>query len=243
MSAHTSFGPGTRTSRHSVRAVVALVLGALLGALAAAPASAHSGLISSDPEDGATLTTAPDSLLLTFNEDILEMGTNIQITGPEGTEVSDGDPELDGPEVRQPLVTDLPAGEYVVVWRVVSADGHPIDGELTFTASQGLGASAAEGEAGGESEPAEDDTTEPVTEDPTEEVTEAADEDAASDSTDGSGGSSGAAASTDADEATSGDAEGAEEGPSAGRIALFALIALGVIGAVTAAVVRLRRNS
>ncbi|UFU07112.1 copper resistance CopC family protein [Ruania halotolerans] len=240
MSVHSGSRPGSSAPRRTLRAALTLSLAALsaglLGTITASPAAAHSALISSDPEDGATLSTAPESLLLTFNEDILEMGTSIEITGPDSADVTDGEPELDGPDVRQRLVADLPAGEYVVIWRVVSADGHPIDGELTFTAEEGLGVTGSEGEAGGESEPTETSEAETANQEPSEEITESSDEDAASDSAEPSD-----TPADGMDTGTSDESEG--DGPSAGRIALFAVIALGVIGAVAATVVRFRRNS
>jgi hypothetical protein len=39
-------------------------------------------------------------------------------------------------EVTQALPVDLPAGEHVVTYRVVSTDGHPVSGSVTFTSTQ-----------------------------------------------------------------------------------------------------------
>ena len=35
----------------------------------------------------------------------------------------------------QPLAADLPEGDYTIAWRVVSSDGHPIEGAFTLQAA------------------------------------------------------------------------------------------------------------
>ena len=116
--------------------LVALVIGTALAA------SAHNTLISSDPKDGTTVAEPPAQLTLTFNDDILAVGSAMQVTGPDGTVDLDA-PTVDGPRLVQQLPDGLPAGGYEVVWRVTSADGHPIDGTLRFTASAGAAATPA----------------------------------------------------------------------------------------------------
>ncbi len=54
--------------------------------------------------------------------------------GPGGDEAA-GRPEVDGREVTQGLATGLAPGEHVVTYRVVSADGHPISGTVTFAST------------------------------------------------------------------------------------------------------------
>jgi methionine-rich copper-binding protein CopC len=110
--------------------LVALVIGT------APAASAHNTLISSDPKDGTTVAEPPAQLTLTFNDDILTVGSAMQVTGPDGAVDLDA-PTVDGPRLVQQLPDGLPAGGYEVVWRETSADGHPIDGTLRFTASAG----------------------------------------------------------------------------------------------------------
>lgn len=112
----------------------------LVAALTAAPASAHNTLQATDPKDGETLAQAPEAITLTFDDKVIDMGSLIVVTGPDGTEVADGAPVIDSNIVTQPLSNSLPAGEYEVQWRVTSADGHPIDGEFTFTTEAAAGA-------------------------------------------------------------------------------------------------------
>ena len=112
-------------------AVVALTASAALLA-SAAPALAHDELVSSNPATDATVAVPPTEVVLTFDEAVLPVGTQVVVTGPDGP-VSDGSPRLEGTAVHQPLLGG-PAGKYSVAWRATSADGHPVSGSFAFTA-------------------------------------------------------------------------------------------------------------
>jgi methionine-rich copper-binding protein CopC len=119
-------------------AVLAAVLLACAALLVAAPhASAHNALLGTDPADGSSLATPPTHITLTFDQPAQALGTEIVVLGPDGAAVSTGTPELVDNTVAQALAADLPAGAYTVQWRVTSADGHPLSGELAFTATAG----------------------------------------------------------------------------------------------------------
>lgn len=143
---------GPRVARRA-GALAALVL--LLTALGASPAAAHNTLRSSDPADGATVTTAPPQVTLTFDQEALDLGTQVVVTGPDGVVVSDGPAQLVDTSVVQPLAATLPAGGYTVEWRVTSADGHPLSGALAFTATEAVGVAAPSPEAPAD-QPADD---------------------------------------------------------------------------------------
>lgn len=119
--------------------LLALLLAAVWALLATGVASAHSVLESSDPADGATLTTAPTSVTLTFNETIQNFEPTILVTGPNGNRYAAGPATARGPQVSVGLVGAGPAGRWTIAYRIVSADGHPVSGELHYT----LAASAA----------------------------------------------------------------------------------------------------
>lgn len=153
-----------------------------------APAQAHSVLLGTDPEDGAQLAGAPETVSLTFNEDITELGTEVVITTEDGEDVTRGETQINGPVVSQDLTEVRPAGAYTVTWRAVSADGHPISGTFAFTAAEDVGAAPdqAETDPATEETPEDDpgpaaseDDQEPDTGDVT--ATDAADADAAED--------------------------------------------------------------
>lgn len=164
-------------------------------------AVAHDELLSSDPADGSTVE-APEELVLTFSGEIAQVGAQLQITGGAGGEVADGDPEVRGTDLVQPL-TDVGPGDYEVVWRVTSSDGHPISGEFTFTVEATAEEEATEDatdEATEEEttpEATEDAVTQDATPEATEEATPEATEDATEDATDQQTDGSDSAASTD----------------------------------------------
>ena len=120
-----------------IAAIVALAMlltavgGAAVGILAASPASAHDQLLSSDPADGAELDEPVGTLTLTFSGQIIPDGTQVRVTTPDA-EV-DADVAVDGEVVTATFDAPDAGGEHVVQWRAVSADGHPIEGELAYT--------------------------------------------------------------------------------------------------------------
>lgn len=109
---------------------------ALLVLLAGAPrAAAHNTLLGTDPADGSTVDTPPSHVTLTFDQPAQALGTEVVVLGPDGAVASTGSAELVDDTVAQALAGGLAAGTYTVQWRVTSADGHPLSGELTFTAA------------------------------------------------------------------------------------------------------------
>lgn len=114
-------------------AALGLIAAALFGS--AAPASAHDQLIDSVVEEsGAGEATA---LRLTFSNNVLEVGTEMLVTDEAGNDATGGSAQVSGRDVTVPLNAPLPDGSYRAVWRVVSSDGHPIDGGFSFDISDG----------------------------------------------------------------------------------------------------------
>ncbi|ODU04147.1 MAG: hypothetical protein ABS81_11520 [Pseudonocardia sp. SCN 72-86] len=99
--------------------------------LGAGPALAHAGLAGSDPIDGEALSASPPTVELSFNQPVPPEFATVAITG-NGSPVTLPAPTVDGAIVRQ-AVPALANGAYVVAYRVVSADGHPVTGEIKFT--------------------------------------------------------------------------------------------------------------
>ncbi|WP_158562898.1 copper resistance CopC family protein [Marinitenerispora sediminis] len=119
--------------RHALPGLLAAVLVAAGMLATAPPAHAHDRLLSSTPEDGAHLDTAPAAIALTFSAEVMEIGAAVAVLDSSSQPVAEGDAVIDGADVTQPLAADLPDGGYAVRWRVVSSDGHPISGSFTFT--------------------------------------------------------------------------------------------------------------
>ena len=113
-----------------VAALVALGIVLLQGA----PASAHAELVETDPAEGAVVATAPETVTLTFNEPVRLTSQEIAVYDAEGEPVA-STARANAEEVRVGLAgaADLPDGTYVVSWNVLSGDGHPIAGALTFS--------------------------------------------------------------------------------------------------------------
>lgn len=120
--------------RKAVTGVLASTL--LAGALALGwqtPALAHDQLVSSDPKDGAALDEAPGQIVLTYNNPVQASFATVAVTGPGGTNIAEGKPQVVDNTVTQALKSEAPTGTYEVSWRVVSSDGHPIDGTFTYS--------------------------------------------------------------------------------------------------------------
>jgi methionine-rich copper-binding protein CopC len=123
-----------------VAAGLVAVLLAMAGVLASATvASAHDRLQSTTPKQGSTVQAPPPAITLTFSSKIVELGSQVRVTGPSG-DVTAGEPVLDGRTVRQAIQPGVPAGAYTVAWQVTSSDGHPIAGTWKFTVADAAAA-------------------------------------------------------------------------------------------------------
>jgi methionine-rich copper-binding protein CopC len=103
-------------------------------ALTAPTACAHNVLVATDPAADAVLARVPATVTLTFDQPAIGIGSQVVISGPNGP-VQDGDPRLVDRTVAEDITAGAPAGQYHVLWRVTSADGHPVSGQFTFTAN------------------------------------------------------------------------------------------------------------
>lgn len=121
--------------------VLLVVLGAGAVALfgASGKAKAHAEPDEIRPGDGAVLTTAPAEIEILMSQELArrEGGSDIDVIGPDGTEVTTEPATLDLEDRRRlsvPLPSGLQPGRYAVRWKSLSAeDGDPADGELSFT--------------------------------------------------------------------------------------------------------------
>jgi methionine-rich copper-binding protein CopC len=113
----------------------ALALGWLLGVVAAAPASAHASLVRSSPADRSSVAVAPTTVSLTFDENI-RMPSVVLVTGADGASVVQGKTSVVD-NIAKTRVNTGPSGDFTVAYRVVSADGHPVSGRLSFRVGTG----------------------------------------------------------------------------------------------------------
>lgn len=126
----------TRVTRAA--APVLLAVGLLIGP-GAALAQAHNVLLTTNPASGSTVGVLPPLIVLHYDLPAQSLGTVVRVQGPAG-DAADGPAQLIDTDVDQPIRLGSPAGKYTVAWRVVSADGHVVQGSFSFTA---LGASTA----------------------------------------------------------------------------------------------------
>jgi copper transport protein len=119
----------TRASR--VLVLFLLALGALLAP--ASPASAHAALIGSNPAPGSTIGDSPAEITITFSEHVSVVEGKIIVLAPDGKKIS-GTPSVTGDVLHIPVrKAAKPLGTYLVSYRVISADTHPVGGAVTFS--------------------------------------------------------------------------------------------------------------
>ncbi len=117
-----------------VVASAAVVVGA-----AAWPAAAHTTLQSATPGIGATVA-APSQVVLTFADPV--RFPEVVVTDAGGKRHQDGKPQAVDNTVTEKISGTLAGGVYVVGWRVVAPDGHPVSGEYRFIVAGGSGSTA-----------------------------------------------------------------------------------------------------
>ena len=103
--------------------------------LAAAPASAHASLVRTSPADGSKVVTAPRVVSLTFSENV--GSAFVAVTAPDGSPVRTSQVRSVDEMVTASVASSDQRGKYTLAYRVVSADGHPVSGTVTFTTTTG----------------------------------------------------------------------------------------------------------
>ncbi|MEU8044814.1 copper resistance CopC family protein [Micromonospora echinofusca] len=125
----------TRPRRPTLVAA-ALVAAALL-LVPAAPAAAHNTLRAASPADGDRLTTPPTRVTLEFAQRLDPTFTTIALSDAARRKIPTGAPAVDGTKGTVTVDETLGEGTYTVAYRIVSADGHPVQGSYTFTVAGG----------------------------------------------------------------------------------------------------------
>jgi copper resistance protein C len=98
-------------------------------------AFAHTGLESSSPQNGETISEEIQQIILTF-ETKIEQTSTIQVKSADGTEVPVKDITITDKQMVGNLETPLVHGDYQVLWNIIGADGHPIEGTFTFSVNK-----------------------------------------------------------------------------------------------------------
>ncbi|MGW0803197.1 copper resistance CopC family protein [Nonomuraea sp. NPDC002799] len=116
--------------KRSPLAALTAILAALFVLGTAVPALAHDTLKSSSPAKGAKVK-ALDEVRLEFSAKVRL--PFVIVRGDGDAQHQRGKPEADGAVVKQAVDGPLPDGDYTIAYRVVSSDGHPVEGEIPFT--------------------------------------------------------------------------------------------------------------
>ena len=114
------------------RALIGAVVVVLAVLVPAGAASAHAELESSTPADGSVVKTAPTSISLQFSEGVSVRPDGVRVLDASGARVDKSKAKADGSVITVPVGT-LAQGSYLVSWRVISADGHPVQSAFTFS--------------------------------------------------------------------------------------------------------------
>ena len=131
-----------------LRLLLAVVATALaLVALVPSPASAHASLVSTDPAAGSVVDDPPKAITLTFTEPVEVPSNAIRVYDSRGEQIDVGDASHPGSVQREVRadVPDLENGTYVVTWRAISSDAHPIRASFVFTVGTGVPPSELQG--------------------------------------------------------------------------------------------------
>jgi len=117
------------------RVLAITMLTGLVFAGSAAPVFAHNSLMDSFPRNGTSLAEGPKQIELMFDEPV-QAGdglTTLAVIGPRQDHWESCGVTVRGSTVTVPVRPLGEAGDYTVGWRVLSADGHPVSGQFSFT--------------------------------------------------------------------------------------------------------------
>ncbi len=116
-------------------AFIAVIVAIALG-FAATPATAHSELEASTPAQGATVSHL-EQFTLTFGEAIVPEYSKYTLVDSMGMAVALGTPTYDVTKtvVTVPVTGELMAAKYNIGYAILSVDGHPVSGKVSFTST------------------------------------------------------------------------------------------------------------
>ena len=102
--------------------------------LSAAPALAHSFLVEATPSSKDHVAQSPKTVKLRFGGGVEPAYSKLTLETPDGKVLGSG--SIGRPETPRELSMDAPdlgPGRYIVRFRVLSVDGHIVEGNYEFT--------------------------------------------------------------------------------------------------------------
>jgi methionine-rich copper-binding protein CopC len=115
----------------------------------ASPAAAHNSLQAANPARDARLSTPPKQITLTFLQRLDPAFTTIVLSDADQRKIPTGEPAVTGAMGTVPISQPLANGSYTVAYRVVSTDGHPVQGSYSFTVADPTASAAPDMAASG----------------------------------------------------------------------------------------------
>ena len=97
---------------------------------------AHSSVSGTTPIDGSNISVSPDEFLITFNEKVTFTEKNFKMIDPNGsisTFSAVESKDMGSGRVARLEFTKKLSGWNAIYWSAISADGHNIEGTVTFT--------------------------------------------------------------------------------------------------------------
>lgn len=92
----------------------------------------HAVVVETVPTDGALIDSAPEAVVIRFNEPVRPV--RAQILDADGADVTPADAvSVEGPVLKIALPPSLAPGSYIASYRVVSLDSHPVGGSIVFS--------------------------------------------------------------------------------------------------------------
>ncbi|HKG44113.1 MAG TPA: copper resistance protein CopC [Gaiellaceae bacterium] len=106
-----------------------------------AAARAHAALLKTVPSASGTVNASPKQVTLTFTEPVEPRFAIVSVTDAGGAQVTSGEPRraAGAPQTLVTPLRTLAQGWYLVFWRTISADGHPVRGAFTFAVGPSAG--------------------------------------------------------------------------------------------------------
>jgi len=116
--------------------VFVLSAAVLLSLISTSSAFAHGDVVSSSPSADATLISAPVEVSIEFDGKLQTLGeaaiNTITVTDEQGSVISEPTSTVDGTKISTKLTSVDVIGLVSVHYRIVSEDGHPVEGDYSF---------------------------------------------------------------------------------------------------------------
>lgn len=101
--------------------------------LSTAPAFGHASQVGSAPAADEVLAVAPSEVRIDFDSGLLEMGAALVVRDEAKESITTGPAVVGDRILTVPVDAGVGGGTYSVAYRVVSADGHTIEGSFDYT--------------------------------------------------------------------------------------------------------------